>query len=355
MVEAAARSGPDVRLMVGGRRYGGWTSVQIQRGIEQIAGQFSLSVTDRWAGHDQRRAIRPGDRCTVTVDGETVITGHVDDVAPEYDGKNHSITVRGRDATGDLVDCSAQEIQWKGRTLLEVATEQCRSFGISVRDDAGATEPFQTLQTEPGETVFEALETAARIRGVLLVSDGRGGLVITRAGTRRAPGRLELGVNILRARATFSHRDRFSQYTVKGQSDGNSFDTAGEAFQIEASAADAQITRHRPLILLAEGPVTRADAKTRATWQRNIRAGRSSQVEYTLHGWRDEAGTLWQPNRNIHVVDPYVGVDRSLLIVSVALTVDEQGVNTSMTMMLREAFELLELPEPKMDGSDEIF
>ena len=52
---------PEVILTVGGRQYGGWKSVDIRRGIEQIAGSFELSVTERWAGQDQMRPIRQGD------------------------------------------------------------------------------------------------------------------------------------------------------------------------------------------------------------------------------------------------------------------------------------------------------
>lgn len=173
---------PDVRLEIAGQLYGGWTSITIHRGLDQVAGSFDLTVTERWPGSDIPKPVKPGQACRVLVDGAPVVTGYVDDVRPSYDDKSHTVSVSGRDKTADLVDCSAPSTQWAGRSLPQIAAELCRPFGISVRTECDCSAPFQRLKNNEGDSVFQTLEAAARVRAVMLVTDGSGALVLTRAG-----------------------------------------------------------------------------------------------------------------------------------------------------------------------------
>ncbi|WP_241087417.1 phage baseplate assembly protein [Candidatus Vondammii sp. HM_W22] len=238
------------------------------------------------------------------------------------------------------MDCSAPSFQWKGQTLLQIAEKLCAPFNISVRavTDTGAA--FSGLKNNEGETAFEALERAARIRGLLL---------ITRAGSQRAAGKLKLGDNIKEAKGHFSHRNRFSVYKIKGQAAGNAFSDAAQAYQIFATVSDSAIKRHRPMTIVSDDPIDAAAAKTRATWQRNVNAGRSQSVTYTVQGWRDQGGALWSPNWLIPVDDDYMGINQEMLIIAVTLVLDDRGESAELTVMLPQAFDLIELPEPKAD------
>ena len=68
----------DLRLVVNGKKYGGWKSVRVTRSIESIAGSFELDVSDRWAGQGEIWPIYEEDACRVEIDGTTVIDGYVD-------------------------------------------------------------------------------------------------------------------------------------------------------------------------------------------------------------------------------------------------------------------------------------
>lgn len=341
----------DVRLIVNGQRYGGWQSIQIQRGLEQIAGRFELSLTERWGNQTERRPLHPGDACQISVDGETVITGFIDEVVTDYDHRSHSIRIAGRDTTGDLVDCSAPSFNWKGQTLLQVAEKLCQPFSISVTSDTDIGGAFKSKSDNEGDTVFEILEQASRIRGVLLVSDGQGNLLITRAGQLKATGRLVLGKNIRAGSGRLSLQERFSNYRVKGQQPANAFSEVETSYQVLALSEDSVVTRHRPLTVLAEDPINAAAAQVRADWERNVRAGRSQEIEYTLTGWHDGAGDLWQPNRLVTVADEYLELDGELLIVSVANSLDAGGLLTRLMLKPREALDLVPLPEPEGEAS----
>lgn len=340
---------PKVELVVGGVKYGGWKSVSITRSIEQISGSFDLGISEHWPDSGGPRPIKPGQKCEVRIDGKPVITGHVDDVEPSYDATSREVAVRGRDVTGDLVDCSAVLKQWKQATTLYIAKALCAPFGIEASGDITGGR-WKIFKTTPGETAFEALERAARLDGVLLISDGKGGLVITRAGTQRIDTALEHGVNIVSASATLSHRDRHSEITVKGQGPGDD-DASGPAVAAqEGKATDAGITRHRPLIVNADGQGGAANLKQRAEWEIAVRLARSAIVEITVQGW-SHAGGLWEPNTRVKVRDPWLGIDGEMLLTGVTLTLDESGHRAVLSLTRPQAFDLLPVPEPKAEDS----
>lgn len=89
-----------------------------------------------------------GAACRVLVDGLAVITGYVDDVRISCSASEHSVTVRGRDKTGDLVDCCAPSMQLAGASLAVIARNLCAPFGIEVVDAIG-TEAVPGFKVNP--------------------------------------------------------------------------------------------------------------------------------------------------------------------------------------------------------------
>lgn len=337
---------PDVRLKVDGSLYGGWQEIRIRRSIQQVAGMFELAVTERWSGQDTPRPIRPGAACQVLVDEVPVITGYVDDVQAGYDANSHTVAVSGRDKTGDLVDCSAPLFQWPNQTILSAAERLCQLFGIAVSAETDVGGKFATYASNPGDSVFASLDGAAKIRGVMLLSDGNGGLVIARAGTERIPAMLRSGENILAAAATFSHRDRFSTYTVTGQQEAKDEDDYAEtAFHLSAKSLDPVIARHRPLTILADKLIDRKQTQQRADYERNVRYGKSQQLQVTVQGWYYDARNLWPINRRVAVKDDFLGIDADLLITDVESSLNDSGTRTVLTLAPPEGFDLVPVPE----------
>jgi prophage tail gpP-like protein len=337
-----------VTLLVNGQLYGGWTEVDVRSSVECLAGTFELTLSEKWPGQAQAREIPVGARCAVRIDGETVITGWVDDVRPGYDDEHRSLTVSGRDATGDLVDCSAVHGggQWSGQTLTQIAADLCRPFGIRVIAETDVGEPFGTWQIQEGETVNDNLQRAALQRGVLLYSNGLGDLIIGRASAKRVATVLELGVNIVSASGERSHRDRYSEYRIIGQQpmdDEAGFDTG--ATEVAAVAKDRAVGRYRPLVVVAEDNVQLGTAQQRADWERSTRAGAAVQVAYTVKGWRHAAG-LWIPNRRVPVRDAWMRIEADLFIQAVNYRLSGGGETTILSLTLPAAYDRIPMPDP---------
>lgn len=332
-----------IELRVDTRIYGGWVSAQVTSSLETIAGGFTLSITERWPGQQVRRQVRPGMACAVTVNGTSVITGWIDDVAPAYDATSHAVTVRGRDTTGDLVDCSALAGagRWMSANLLTIVGDLCAPFGIKVRSGlADALKTVAEFHLQLGETAFEAIERICRIYAVLPTSDGLGNLMLTRAGEGGTAAELRLGRDIKSGAGTLSDRDRHSRYIILGQSLGADATDPSLITGCHAESLDSAITRYRPLVILAEAATgDPAWYQRRADWERSCRAGKSRRYTVTVAGC-DANGALYAPNTLVRVEDDWLGLHGPILIAGVTLTQSDQGQLAELSLVHKEAFDL---------------
>ncbi|HEY1505764.1 MAG TPA: hypothetical protein VGF92_15775 [Stellaceae bacterium] len=346
---------PEVLLNIAGRAYGGWKAISVNRTIEALAGSYELKLAERYPGQQAKAQIAPGQAASLSIDGKTVITGFTDDVEPAYDEKTHDLTIRGRDATGDLIDSDAippagQLGQWLDTPLLTLAKTLCDPFGIPVSADVDTGDPLRIFKIELGEKVFTAIDRLARLRQVLATSDGKGGLHFTRAASGVAHSAVKLGQNVKRGRGRLSWRERFSDYIVMAQLAGvDSVDVETSA-GLSATAKDPGVTRYRPKLILDDlTDFNDGIFKQRAEWEASVRAARARRIIETVNGWYDANGALWRPNDTVELTDDFLASYGSFLISGVRLTLDDDGGELAeLTLVSPDAF----LPQPMGKNPD---
>lgn len=336
----------EVTLVVGGKRYDGWKSVRITRSIESLAGSFALDVSDRWGALDKPWAIAEEDACRVEIDGTTVIDGYVDKRRLSGSASARSLSYTGRDKAAALVDCSAVLPQWTYYNVnaADFIATLARPFGVRVTVQAGLTLPrVPKLVVSPGDSAYDAIKRAAGDDGVLVVSDGAGGILITRAGARRATPLIE-GSNILAYDVEYDGADRFRRYVLATQAAGTD-EASGDATRIQAEATDQGVRRtDRVLLIRPDKGYSIADARRRADWEARIRAAKAETVSITVLGWTQPTGGIWPINALTRVMAPnLVGVDGDMLITQADHTISESGQVTQLRLVRPDAFE----PEPK--------
>jgi prophage tail gpP-like protein len=361
-------SNEKVSLQVGGFDYYGWKSIKIKHSIENLAGVYSLTVHDKWQPNTQAWAIEAGESCLVKIGDDTVITGYVDKTNITLDSKNHTISVEGRDRTGDLVDCSASPKEFTGLFFEQVAAELIKPYPVVLLSDlTGKVQPpkngesgakLNKKASNTGETVHKVLEKLAKMQGVLLVSDRLGGLVITRAGMAgRADDSLVLGENVKSINYEKNFSQVFSEITVKGQDTGGkplSLATVEKTVKPVATvkrgssttAKSDSVGRYRPHIMQAEEQADAARCKTRAMWEVSNREAKSKRITVIVQGWRQTTGKLWQINTLVKLTAPVVPEDTDYLIVSVEYSIDLNGGSvTTIELRQKDAYTLLpEIP-----------
>ncbi len=335
-----------VTLRTDGRLFTGWTSVSVTRSIESVAGYFELGVNVP-PGTDLS-GLAPGKKFTLEIEGQIVCTGYIDSRRRQMTADSMKITVAGRDKTADLIDCAAVYSggQWKNRTLEQIARDLCAPYGVTVRQeltDKESTAPFPSFTLDHSETVYEALVRASRARGVLMTSNAAGELVFSRAAST-ATDELVLGENLLTLDFEEDFRDRFSEYTVKGYARANGAEgddiDAKSIVSRKGTATDSDVTRYRPMIIIADSKITAKDAQARALREQRRRLAKSITFEADIDGWTRKDGQLWMPNLLVTIdASKYAIKTTELLVSKVTLTLNDQdGLKTRVSLAPREGF-----------------
>ena len=348
----------DITLRIDGVDWTYWTSVQVSRQMDAIAGTFSLSLADKWVNGAQALPIAAGMACQILIGGDQVMDGYIDQVRPSFSATAHGISITGRDKSADLVDCAAIHSpgQWLDCTVLQLAQALAGPFGVSVTAEGDVGAPLASFKLEEGETAFEALDRALRQRGLMACPDGRGGIVLLKAGADTAGGSLRQGENILAAEGQFDMADRFSDYIVKGQKPGTDTAWGKAACAVRGEYRDQAVRRYRPMLIRAEQSGDAGNARQRAAWECSVRAARAVTVTATVQGFRqqgagrEQSGPLWQLNQMVDVDLPYLRISQRLLVTGVEFRRDAgSGSTTRLTLRDPAAF----APEPgKKETSD---
>lgn len=217
-------------VKIGGRTLTAWTSCEVGRDLADFCGSFRVEYLDEARsagllgddadGAPEFAAIRDRDPVEILIQGRTVLKGWVDDVLLAADEHTARATITGRDVSGDLVDCSANPTgpgEYRNISLESLVGSLMQPFGISLDTQVATGAPFTLVALDHGDSVMSAVEKHSRQRGVLVTSDGVGGVVLTKAGATTASDTLRFPGNVRAMEARLSGRGRYSDTWVKGQ------------------------------------------------------------------------------------------------------------------------------------------
>jgi prophage tail gpP-like protein len=337
VVAETAKITETIELSIGGKVYSVWTQVNVTRSLDAISGAFNLTLSGKTETGGVNVEVKPGDRCKVSLGGTVVINGWVDAADVSIDLASHSVSIRGRDLTGDLADCSAihKPGSWRNARIEAIASELTRPFGVKVTAKTSTGAALAKFALQQGETVQAALERLMRFRGLIMVASADGSLEITTPGTGAPVATLELGVNIKSIAASFDDSQRFSSYLIKGQAPGNDHKHGKTVSQIRGDATDAGVTRYRPMLIVAEEQGDGASLSTRAKFEAGVRAGKSKTATIEALGWRPAAGApIWAPNTLVKVKAADVRLaDETMLVTAVDYSKGEGGTTARLTVM----------------------
>lgn len=336
---------PDqVTLLINGKRYGGWKTIEIERGIDRCVSSFNLSVTERWAGSGQPWQIMPFDAVQVFIGNDLVLTGYVESYLPRFDARTHGVRVAGHSKTKQIVDCNLDIAsgQFNGYSVSAIIQSVAKLFNVGVVVQTSlADQAVANTNLERCETAFSFIERQGRLAAVLICDDQNGNLVLTTAGSTKSTTALTQGVNVMEAGATISVARRFSTYVIKGQAapgNGTTLNLNGLGgiygptlpvspvqAQMRAVADDAAVPLYRPKVTLAESQLTLAQMQQRVNWQKQFAYGQSIKVAVKVAGFRQNDGTLWQVNQIVSTRIPFLQIDADLLVAKVGFKLDDHG------------------------------
>lgn len=327
----------------------GWEEMEVTSSMLDICGSFSFRMSDSQNGDIFRTS--PHLPCRVYLGADPIINGYVDDAMGDVDSENHTVRISGRDRTCDLVDCSIVS-DTKGTPYQGMVNDQnafqliqsfCKPFGIKVllMDGVSPGPPFPIFGIQRGETIFEAIDRACKMRALVPITTENGDLLLAQAGLTRATDSLMYGKNIKSASSKFSYKNRFSDYRaeVQIQGDGSVLGFLSGAAVTAGTAKDSGVSRYRPHFIHAVLGPDNASLNQRAATEALYRAADSQTIEVVVQGWRQSDGTLWRKNTVTSVDAPMLYTQADMLISAVSYQKSERnGTTAKLSLMRPDAF-----------------
>lgn len=338
-----------VSLLIGGKVHNAWTRYEVDSNLLEPAAGWSVELG--LPDGELPPVVEEGARVEVRVGRDTVMTGFVDDVGDDIDGRSSRLGMSGRDGASVLLDCSAPIFAAKEMTLDQIVRTIVNPLGVSkVRVDPRGRGVAEKVNIEPGETAWSALEKAAQANGLWPWFAPDGTLVVGGPDYDAPPvaslimRRDGKGNNVERIRRRTSIARRYSEITVLGQSHGT---FAGDGLNaMRVTVRDNQVKLHRPLI------ITASDASGIPLAQRAKKAladGRLDGLTYEIdvRGHRTSDGLLWAPGQRVHLVDERHDFDGILFLMARRLRGGRQTPSTTSLMLKEDKVWIPDVLRPK--------
>lgn len=323
-----------------------------------------MTVTDaelNWSG------IKCGSNVKATINGFPILSGYVEKISPSVSASDHSVSIEGRDITADLIDSTlnAGSVELVPPVTLEQIIARVQTAvgtEIKVINEVPGLKPYgldELVSYKAGDAAFSFLEKFARKRQVLLNTDGKGAIVISRNSKESAPfsivnRRVDNGANnVLSSSASYDFSERFRDYVVVSQANLVGSSNFGEpdldaVVSVKSGVVtDTEVRKGRVLNIVAEKNSSIAEALERAKWEANIRKARSLKYSVTLDGITiPGTPNPYQINRLVEVIDEVANISSVMLIKSASFSVSASSSETSLELTSPDAY-TLELEEPE--------
>lgn len=348
-----------------GRTYGNFTSVSVDKSLDNFVGQFSFNASST-PGQQKNFPIKAGQSCIVLVDDNPVLSGYIEVVSGAYDKQSHYISIQGRDKTADLIDSTLGGNFGKNTqtiSLIQFTKEVLKQQNIENVDvvsnvDIPDFKPGEILDSETGDTVFAYIERYSRKRQVLMTTDKDSNIVFQQSSGETDPDLFLLNEvnnnqnNIISASWTNDFSQLYNEYVVRSQANFGALDSIGFPSADEAVASvsnkaiDSLIRRSRILNIVAESSSNSDQCQERALWQRNMARTNSFGYSAVVQGHSKPNGEAFTLNRLVRIKDVFADIDGEYLLNYINWEIsNDDGSLTTLGFVNKDAY-TLEIADP---------
>lgn len=365
----------ELRIGLRPKVFEGFKDLSLSRSIEAISSSFRFSFSDQWTSENDPWPLNPQESVEIRIDDVLICKGFIDSLQGELTDTSRSYTIQGRDAVADIIDCSAplQFGEMRNLTLKQICDKLSSGLLIKFEEGPGTWNkgkiPYHKVNE--GETIFDAISSAAHKVGALLLPNGSGGVLITNVGNKKSDIKLIEGENAKEFSFTRDFSERYSNYRTAGQgktakkgektswaSQGFPKGTApkattgstGTAAMPAANVIDRGVIRYRPLLIRVEGAADASMATKMCEFQAKTREAKSLEVSCTVQDWVKSPGKPWMINEEIQLVAPRLGIadlyGDVFIVAETEFTLSASGgAETRLRLLPKNAF----MAEPQID------
>lgn len=302
-----------VTIAAGGDRWTAFEEISVSCKFKDAAHKFNFKIAAEGGPAATAWTFKAGTPIEIYLNADLVMRGYVDRYQPKLaEHKTAEIEVSGRSKSQDFIDSSAlhKSSEFKNKTPAEIGQE-LDQFGVGIKTDQ-QLDKVPVYRITPGETCHRAIEKMCRSQGVFPSGQFDGSILITVGGQGRNSPIIE-GQNLKEGSADHNWANRHSKVIARGQRPlGHDADN----LEIEQEAADSDMPRHRPVLVVHDDDTDKKRAKKRAKHRRDSEAGNSLKAEVTVQGFHDDGGALWKPGNLTYLESPFLGIAQDMAIES---------------------------------------
>jgi prophage tail gpP-like protein len=336
---------PSIRLSIGGLSHDTWDGWSVESSLLTPADSFELELfTTKTLLLP--KVLEEGAPCSLTIDGDRVLTGQVDEF--EHDVSRQGIFVRidGRDLAASLVDCSAPFVSMREASLSQIIDQVVKPLGITrVEIRAANPKTRRVVQIEPGQSAWEALLQVATANGLWPWIEPDGTLVVGGPDYTTEPVSTLImredgvGNNTQRLGVRRSIANRYSEITVLGQHgqyDPDELDT--KRSHLRSTVQDQALARRgifRPKVVIDSSSESQDMATTRARKLLSDSRLEGFEIRGIVKGHRAGNGKVWTPGQRVIVRSEPHALDDTFFLMSRTLRLS-RGEGAFTELRLRE-------------------
>jgi prophage tail gpP-like protein len=316
-----------------GMRFSDWETVWIQHRWADSSALFRFSTAERETIPDiwTKLQLKPGAWVNITLGGvKAIANGIITDRQVAYDANSHGVQLSGRSYTWVGFKSSVDKKpnnSFDNMTLYEIASTLMGRYGVKV-NNIGQDDHYKFPQAQPStpaETIWDFLESLARVRGAVMGSDFAGTALIIWPHSNKVIGSLIEGVNILSCQCVISIANLFGVYVMLANKPASDQSSGTQASEIEKSASG---TGYGNILATAPVPLDEGATQTAADAEKIWSEGTKIQATVMVQGWfvpESNPPLLWVAGMNVKIISPMCILNQVLSIQTVTFMQDRQG------------------------------
>ena len=361
-----------IKVKVNGSEFGGWTTADISKSVEDICGTFSLTVINSWSEMDENPQIKAGDLVEIYMYDDVkkteqiIMTGYVDIETPGFNNNGTFLNIAGRDVTCDLVDCTTvPPFNRKGLTPVDLIFELLNppeedglvpfeKVGLSYSADLLELPQYEDYKVSADSKISDEIKKISNRYGFLAYTNENGQLTLTTKTRLESKIVLEEGVNVMSASKSYDMSKDYHRITVYSQKNDDG-DTGKK--NTKSPNIDSEFPRYRPLNVIHSSDTDEKSTEDKAKWIKRSITSSSTEVRVEVVGWQSTLGEPYAINTAVTCKIPSIGIDLSynFMIKSLSFMMSEDGQKTRMVLVHKDVYNekgnIVKDEEAKKSGS----
>ena len=301
----------DLQIEVNGVIYQGWSGITIDFSLDQIANTFSFSVAYDAIETDSFPFKKFGyESLRIFYKGKLKLTGTVIRLQIVSGDDSTAINIGGYSKTGILTKANLSPAQYPskfdGQSMVQIATQICDSFGISVVVSDSAAEQANIIYDEIGigktEKIAGFLLKMAKDRSCVLSPTITGDLYIDR---------IIKGGNSVLDIIKPNNPERKNTVVYDGDklhSDYYLVSSGDETNDAETSVFRFPIKSNRPVVI-TQSETSEQNSSNKIENAAKKALADAYQFTSSVIGWEDKRGNMLKPGDVYTVKDPSLQID----------------------------------------------